>query len=86
MSVGYSGCRVGKLLQRHSEKASELAYQIIDHLYGVNVDKVQAVRAANELMLANAYLFQLGASLADGDIGAAEAAGKRMLGEEGKTL
>lgn len=83
MSVGYSGRRIGKQLLRHSEHQAELLYTVLDHLYGVHVDKVKAVRALNELTLANMYLFQLGAAFAEGDMGAAERSGKYMLGEGG---
>lgn len=83
--IGYSGRRVGKQIMHHSTNTAELLYAIVDDITDGDNDFQRALKAANELTRSNLYLSDLGASFIEGDLGAAEQAGKRMLGEEGKT-
>lgn len=79
--VGYAGRRVGKQLMKHSVNAAELLYIVLDDITDGDNDLRRATKAVNELNVRNAHLSDVGAEFVEGDFGAAEQAGKRMLGE-----
>ena len=79
--MGYSGRRVGKQIMRHSSNVGELLFTIADDILDGDNDFRKAQRALHDLSRSNLNLSDLGACLSEGDLGAAEAAGARMLGE-----